>query len=332
MITWIDDVDRWLSESESMNNAQIVANHFIATGWTPQAIAALCGNMRHESSINPNIWEYGYNHSLSRGYGLVQWTPATKYIDWANANGLPYTHGNSQLARIDYEQAQGIQWISTSSYPLSFSEFTKSTGDVDYLTQAFTWNYERPNRQAGEESMPARIAFARRVLNEIDFSGEDTGIVHFIFPTDQPVSSGFRTPERPDHHGVDFSGSGTHEIVASAAGVVSMSYVSESYGEVIMVVHNINGQVYETVYAHLREGSRRVFEGDTVKQGDVIGIMGNTGQSTGQHLHFELHRGRWNNNKTDAIDPLSMLGKASGDVPRETDQIFHLWLSGALPW
>lgn len=84
---------------------------------------------------------------------------------------LPPRHGDSQLARIEYEVENGIQWISTTDYPLSFIEFTQSTQDVGYLTEAFTWNYERPNRQAGEASMPARKAFAQRAFNELDFEG-----------------------------------------------------------------------------------------------------------------------------------------------------------------
>lgn len=180
-MTWISDIDRWLSEDESLSNAQLVADHFSATGWTPNAISALCGNMRKESSINPNVYEYGYNHSLTRGYGLVQWTPASKYIDWANANGLPFDNGNSQLARLDYEQEQAIQWITKAEYPISFAEFTRSTLDPEYLTECFLWNYERPRQDAGIESTPERKAFAMRVFTELLFqpggSGTDDNII-----------------------------------------------------------------------------------------------------------------------------------------------------------
>lgn len=129
----------------------------------------------------------------------------------------------------------------------------------------------------------------------------------FIYPTVKRVTSSFGGTR--NHHGVDFAEPGYHEIKAIAAGEVSRSYRSTSYGEVVFIVHNISGQTYESVYAHMRPGSRRVYVGQKVKQGQVLGIMGTTGHSTGQHLHFELHKGRWNINKTNAVNPLSYLGK-----------------------
>ncbi|MFB8735050.1 M23 family metallopeptidase [Bacillus sp. SL00103] len=63
--------------------------------------------------------------------------------------------------------------------------------------------------------------------------------------------------------------------------MVSRSYVSATYGEVVFIQHP-NG--YETVYAHLHE--RFVKEGDHVEAGQPIGIIGNTGASRGTHLHL----------------------------------------------
>lgn len=171
---WHDEEDVFLTIGQSLENSQLVAN-FFAGSWSPEAISALCGNMRVESTVNPNMWEQGYGHDPNRGYGLVQWTPATKYIDWAIDNGLPWQHGDSQLARIEYEVQNDIQWIPISDYDyMTFQEFTQSTQPVDYLTPAFTWSYERPNQQAGEESMPARVAFAELCIQELDFEGEPT--------------------------------------------------------------------------------------------------------------------------------------------------------------
>ena len=167
---WIGDYREWLTEEQSLQNAQLVANHF-GSSWTPEAISAMCGNMRHESSINPDMYEFGYDWDEDRGYGLVQWTPRSKYWNWAESNNLAPRNGNSQLARIDYEKENGIQWISTASYPESFDDFSLSKKTLNYLTNAFCWNYERPNQQAGEESMPARIAFAELCYVELDFGG-----------------------------------------------------------------------------------------------------------------------------------------------------------------
>jgi len=127
----------------------------------------------------------------------------------------------------------------------------------------------------------------------------------FTWPASGVVSSGFRG-SRSNHHGVDIAKRGPNvPIVAAADGVVIRSYYSSSYGNAIFVSHSINGQVYTTVYAHM--SSRSVGSGAVVKKGQRIGTMGNTGQSFGQHLHFELHKGEWNGSKSNAVNPLSYL-------------------------
>lgn len=131
----------------------------------------------------------------------------------------------------------------------------------------------------------------------------------FIVPAQGRVTSGFRTKSRPDHNGIDIAQAGLVEIKATASGRVMRSYTSSSYGEVIFVVHNIGGQTWESVYAHMKKGSRKYGVGADVKQGAVLGYMGSTGQSTGQHLHFELHKGNWNATKSNAVDPLAYIGK-----------------------
>lgn len=132
----------------------------------------------------------------------------------------------------------------------------------------------------------------------------------FIWPTNtKRITSKFRTKQRPNHNGVDIAEAGARPIYAIADGVVTRSYLSASYGEVVFIEHKINGQVWESVYAHMRSGSRAYLTGQTVKQGQQIGVMGNTGQSSGQHLHLELHRGKWNYQKSNAVDPLDYLDK-----------------------
>lgn len=107
------------------------------------------------------------------------------------------------------------------------------------------------------------------------------------------------------HAGIDIANSVSVPIVAAADGVVIRSYSSPSYGECIFISHYSNGQVYTTVYAHM--STRLVGSGSVVKKGQTIGYMGNTGDSTGQHLHFELHVGEWNQSKSNAVNPLNYI-------------------------
>lgn len=134
----------YLSGAAMEANAIYVAAALLDYGWTLQAIAGILGNMQHESTVNPGIWESLEEGNLSRGFGLVQWTPASKYIDWANANGYTdITDIDGQIARIIWELENNEQYYVTSSYPESFRAFTQSTATPYYLACAFAWNYER---------------------------------------------------------------------------------------------------------------------------------------------------------------------------------------------
>lgn len=122
----------------------------------------------------------------------------------------------------------------------------------------------------------------------------------FMRPAEGTFTSGFGIRSLGDHKGIDIANSESVPIVAAADGVVSRSYYSDSYGNAVFISHSINGQVYTTVYAHMSE---RVVQGGSVSKGQVIGYMGNTGRSYGQHLHFEIHKGPWTLGKENAVDP-----------------------------
>jgi peptidoglycan hydrolase CwlO-like protein len=127
----------------------------------------------------------------------------------------------------------------------------------------------------------------------------------FMMPASGRISSGFGPRDGEFHAGIDIANSADVPVVAAADGVVIRSYYSSSYGNCIFVSHSINGQIYTTVYAHLQ--SRSVGTGAVVSKGQQIGVMGNTGYSFGQHLHFEIHKGPWNAAKSNAVNPLGYL-------------------------
>lgn len=93
------------------------------------------------------------------------------------------------------------------------------------------------------------------------------------------------------HSGMDFSAKTGTDIYATGDGVVTYSGWKQGYGNTIMISH---GYGYETLYAHLHKFRVRV--GQKVTRGQVIGEVGNTGKSTGSHLHYEVVvRGRYDN-------------------------------------
>ncbi|OIU71190.1 M23 family metallopeptidase [Rossellomorea aquimaris] len=131
--------------------------------------------------------------------------------------------------------------------------------------------------------------------------GQDTED-KWIFPVDGVITDLYGT-RSGTHKGMDIGGEAGSAVYAARGGIVSKSYYSESYGNVVFISHD-NG--YETVYAHLND--RSVSENDRVTQGDTIGSLGNTGRSTGAHLHFEIHEGVWTLDKENAIDPFEVFG------------------------
>ena len=145
-------------QSEDMNsNAKYIYNYFRARGWTAQAICGMLGNMQGESGIIADIDERGGGG----GYGLVQWTPKSKLVNWANARGLNYRSVDTQCQRIQWELENGLQFIRTNAYPLTFKQYIVSTESAAYLAKVFINNYKTP----ANPNQPNRWAWATNWYN-----------------------------------------------------------------------------------------------------------------------------------------------------------------------
>lgn len=147
--TSLTEPSRPLTDEEMKNNAKCFYGTMnILYGWTLNACCGVLGNMQSESTISPCRWERDTPYPQpvsSRGYGLVQWTPYTKVLNWLRENGfLIQNFGDGECARMNYEVATNTQWIATSAYPESFKEFTQSKGNPYDLAIEFLANYERP--------------------------------------------------------------------------------------------------------------------------------------------------------------------------------------------
>lgn len=113
------------------------------------------------------------------------------------------------------------------------------------------------------------------------------------------------------HHGLDFSAATGTEIHSTGNGKVIRASYSSSYGNVVVVDHGYN---YKTLYAHM--SALNVKKGQKVSRGQIIGFVGNTGQSRGAHLHYEVHyKGR-------TVDPSKYL--FNDLTPEQYDEMLKL--------
>lgn len=109
------------------------------------------------------------------------------------------------------------------------------------------------------------------------------------------------------HQGVDLLAPGGTPLYSAAAGVVRTSQEAfGGYGVAVVIDHVVGGQRVSTLYGHMTYGSRQVVAGQSVEAGQLIGLVGSTGSSTANHLHFEV---RINNG---LVDPWAWLVANAG--------------------
>lgn len=270
--------------TEQEKNAWFIWMYFKNKGWTEQSIAGMLGNMQSESGIVPDIDEYGGGG----GYGIVQWTPKSKLVDWCNSRGIDYRTLDSQCARMQWEMENKVQWIATTSYPYSFQEFSKKT-DVSECAWAFITNYERPLNV----NQPIRATQAQywydKFINIGNYDWKNPVRSQYIVTQEWDSDDYWSGGVVGNHGGIDLASipaGSKPPIYAARRGTVIARSVGTVEGTYVLIDHNDG---YYTYYGHLDSSS--VSQGQKVTNDIVIGIMGTTGASTGVHLHFEVRQG-----------------------------------------
>lgn len=154
-----------LSTAQRDANARYIYNYLINQGFTKQAACGVLGNMQQESNMNPGIWQVSNNTSY--GYGLVQWTPATVFLNRAVDTGVISTANattinaltNSDPKKLMDAELACLIWCCTSrgdffaptaggsmdhtGYRMTFTQFKASTLDAGTLAKVFHDHYER---------------------------------------------------------------------------------------------------------------------------------------------------------------------------------------------
>ena len=121
------------------------------------------------------------------------------------------------------------------------------------------------------------------------------------------------------HNGVDWASAVGRKLFAVASGRVIYAGPSSlkfkngepaGGGFIVRIRFKDEGKLYTATYMHLRKGSIKVIKNQKVAQGDYIADSGNTGESTGPHLHFEIQKGRfykWSNTGVNYLDPIQFI-------------------------
>jgi LysM repeat protein len=130
-------------------------------------------------------------------------------------------------------------------------------------------------------------------------SGGAVGYGTFIWPANKHFLSGFNYAPGANHYGIDIAGDTGEGVYATDAGVIVYAgWNNYGYGNMVLVDH---GGGFQSLYAHL--SAFNVGCGQSVGQGDVIGAIGSTGNSTGSHLHFEIMSSTYKINPWDVLPP-----------------------------
>lgn len=274
-----------------------------ARGYSEYAAAGILGNIQGEvgASMNPDTEQLG-----GPAYGIVQWDgsayPLVGSPTWngreyvqrlINTAGIQedYRSIEAQVKLLDWCMFNG-QWLGKVN-PTTVLGF-KSINDAQSAAYAFEMNFERP-----ASAHPERQNYAQSWYNKLHglTSPEPGG--NFICPIQKPVTvtseCGWRTSPinggQEFHNGIDLvNGNPNTPIFAALDGEVVQAGANyyDWYGNYVVIKHN-NGKW--TGYAHLSRIDVSV--GQKVQKGAQIGLMGTTGPSTGEHLHFQIMKNYW---------------------------------------
>lgn len=174
------------------------------------------------------------------------------------------------------------------------------------------------------DKLQKRLVVESKSLDEIAKLAKNKEKLLAALPAIQPIenkdlrriSSGFGRRWHPIlkimrmHAGIDFASNIGADIYATADGVVSRTSSGHGYGNLVVIDHGFG---YQTRYGHMEK--ILVKEGEHVKRGEVIGLVGNTGLSTGPHVHYEIRK--------DGV-PVNPINYFHGDLtPEEYEILFQ---------
>lgn len=234
-------------------------------------------------------------------------------IMWEMNTVSSSTRTESHEVEVTEVDEDGKETTRTETVTETILEISLTHKTAEEMAQQYNFN-ARQNEYLALMSEPENKNLWAELLGGFNSGGgqimnpntdwEGTGIFQWPLPQSYPITSRFGYREDPFtgeiayHSGTDIGAPGGTPILAAADGTVTIANAIDSwgggYGYHIRINHN---DTFDTLYAHC--SSICVTVGQKVKQGEVIGYVGTTGNSTGNHLHFEVLQ---NGERTDALD------------------------------
>ena len=212
------------------------------------------------------------------------------------------TQLQSQKADLDAQNSQ--MRAKQSELNSSISAAQLSAADAQKAQQAAQAAIESDemNYEAVKKEIQKQIAAAASSKPQLSFTG-------FICPVKSysRISSEYGWRKNPVsginklHAGIDIAAAGGTPIYAAASGYVQVAgWSSGGYGNYVIIYHGkmSDGVAYTTLYGHMKAVATTA--GKYVQQGELIGYVGSTGNSTGNHLHLEVWKG---GSKANAVNP-----------------------------
>ena len=208
----------------------------------------------------------------------------------------------SQKSELDSQNAQMKGKQSELNSSISAAQLSAAEAQAAQQKAQAAIESDELNYEAVKKEIQKMIAAASASKPQLSFSGFACPLKSY-----SRISSEYGWRKNPVsgvnklHAGIDFAAAGGTPIYAAASGYVQVAgWSTGGYGNYVIIYHGkmSDGNTYTTLYAHMR--SVATSAGKYVKQGELIGYVGTTGNSTGNHLHLEVWKG---GSKANAVNP-----------------------------
>lgn len=293
---------------------EICFNFFKSKGCSTEAACGILGNIKGESGFSTTVV-----NPTSKATGLCQWLGSrlTNLKQKASNEGQQWDSLEFQLefAWYEFTGSECASWLKNWGGLEKFQSLTS----VDDATIAWETIFERSGGQGNSSRLQYARDFYEKFKNYVpptSSSGVSGTIFGWPIPGNSKVTSPFgayRSPTRK-HKGIDIGCAVGTKVFAYADGTVEVvKNTTNGYGKYIKINHG--GGTY-SLYAHLSDF--KVSQGAKVTSGQLVALSGNTGTSTGPHLHYEI----WKNNIQ--VDPLLWVNPGGGTKSTSSKSLLGL--------